>query len=74
MAVSGISLVSGPVDGYLAIALAVLGEREEAAAVAERAEALARRWGMSAYLRMVRRLAGPLGVLSARLRAAPPSP
>ena len=28
MAVSGISIVSGPVDGYLAIALAVLGERD----------------------------------------------
>jgi ATP/maltotriose-dependent transcriptional regulator MalT len=51
MAVSGISLVIGPVDGYLAIALATLGETEQAAGMAERAEALARRWGMSAYLR-----------------------
>ncbi len=41
MAVSGISVVSGPVDGYLALALAMLGEREEATALAERAEALA---------------------------------
>ena len=51
MAVSGISIVSGPVDGYLAIALAVLGERSEASAFAARAEALATRWGMTAYLR-----------------------
>ncbi|MFL6167413.1 MAG: hypothetical protein ACJ710_14120, partial [Ornithinibacter sp.] len=53
MAVSGISLVVGPVDGYLAIALATLGEREEAAVFAERAEAQARTWAMSAYLRML---------------------
>ncbi|GAA4396756.1 hypothetical protein GCM10023168_01010 [Fodinibacter luteus] len=51
MAVSGISVVSGPVDGYLALALAVLGEREEATVLAERAQALAGRWGMTAYLR-----------------------
>ena len=51
LAVSGISVVSGPVDGYLALALAVLGEREEATALAERAEALASRWRMTAYLR-----------------------
>jgi hypothetical protein len=51
MAVSGISVVSGPVDGYLALALAVLGERVEATALADRAEALATRWAMTAYLR-----------------------
>jgi hypothetical protein len=51
MAVSGISVVSGPVDGYLALALAVVGERAEATALADRAEALATRWGMVAYLR-----------------------
>ena len=51
MAVSGISIVSGPIDGYLAIALAVLDERTEASAFAERAEALAMRWGMTAYRR-----------------------
>ncbi len=33
------------------LALAVLGEREEATALAERAEALASRWRMTAYLR-----------------------
>ena len=41
----------GPIDGYLAIALAVLDERSEASAFAARAEALATRWGMTAYLR-----------------------
>lgn len=51
MAVSGISVVVGPVDGYVAIALATLGEREEAATFAARAESLAARWGMTAYLR-----------------------
>jgi hypothetical protein len=50
MAVSGISVVSGPVDGYLALAMAVLGERAEATALADRAEALATRWRMTAYL------------------------
>jgi hypothetical protein len=51
MAVSGISLVIGPVDGYTAIALAALGEQGEAAELAERAERLATRWGMTAYCR-----------------------
>ena len=51
MAVSGISLVMGPVDGYLAVAQCVLGERQEATRFADRAESLAQRWGMSAYLR-----------------------
>ncbi len=53
MAVTGISLVNGPVDGYLAIGLAVLGEHDEARVLAGRAEALARRWGMTAYLRLL---------------------
>ena len=64
LAVSGISVVSGPVDGYLALALAVVGEREEATALAERAEALATRWGMMAYLRWFAERA-PTGVLAA---------
>ena len=51
MAVSGISVVSGPVDGYLALALAVAGQRGEATVLADRAEALATTWGMAAYLR-----------------------
>jgi hypothetical protein len=61
MAVSGISVVSGPVDGYLALALAVAGEREEATVLAERAEALATRWGMAAYLRWLRERRAHLG-------------
>ena len=51
MSVTGISLVQGPVDGYLAIGLAVLGQREEATEAAARAVALAEHWGMTAYLR-----------------------
>jgi hypothetical protein len=51
MAVSGISVVTGPVDGYLAIAHAVVGERDAATALADRAVALATRWGMPAYQR-----------------------
>ena len=50
MVVSGICVVAGPVDGYLALALAVLGEREEATDLAKRADALASRWRMTAYL------------------------
>ncbi|HSO66078.1 MAG TPA: hypothetical protein VLQ78_13345, partial [Ornithinibacter sp.] len=61
MGVSGISVVSGPVDGYLALALAVVGEREEAGALAERAEALATRWGMTAYLRWLAERRAHLG-------------
>lgn len=53
MAVTGISLVNGPVDGYLAVGLAVLGEHDEARVLAGRAEVLARRWGMTAYLRVL---------------------
>ncbi|WP_030528883.1 BTAD domain-containing putative transcriptional regulator [Phycicoccus jejuensis] len=53
MALTGISLVNGPVDGYLALGLAVLGETEEAARLADRAELMADRWGMSAYTRML---------------------
>ncbi len=55
MAVTGISLVQGPVDGYLAIGLAVLGETAEASVFADRGAALAQRWGMSAYLEMLAR-------------------
>lgn len=48
--VSGISTVHGPVDGHLALGHAVLGDREEASALADRAEALATQWGQAAYL------------------------
>ncbi len=59
--VIGISMVAGPVDGYLALGLAVLGEREEAARLAERAGILADRWGMTAYLRWLREQRERLG-------------
>ena len=58
--------------------LAVLGEREEATAFAERAEALASRWGMTAYLRWFAGRAGPAAgstaVAAPGVTAAPPSP
>jgi hypothetical protein len=61
LAVTGISLVQGPVDGYLAVGLAVLGEREEASRLAERAGTLAEGWGMTAYLRWLREQRDRLG-------------
>ena len=50
MVVAGISLNFGPVDGYLAVALAVLGDVEGARRAATAAEALATTWGLSGYL------------------------
>jgi hypothetical protein len=61
MTVIGISVVAGPVDGYLAVGLAVLGEREEASRLAERAGILAEQWGMPAYLRWLREQRDRLG-------------
>jgi DNA-binding SARP family transcriptional activator len=49
MVVSGISTVNGPVDGYLALASAVLGRREEAVLQAESAVRLADEWGLVRY-------------------------
>ena len=49
IAVSGISSVMGPVDGYLALALAVSGRRREAADAAARAERQSDEWGFAAY-------------------------
>jgi hypothetical protein len=46
---SGISTVMGPVDGYLALALAVSGREAEATAAADRAEAQAEDWRMPAF-------------------------
>jgi hypothetical protein len=51
MAVSGISVVLGPVDGYLALAEATLGRTQDAAASADRALTLARAWGLGEYER-----------------------
>jgi hypothetical protein len=49
IAISGISSVMGPVDGYLALALAVNGSRDLASAVADRAAAQSDEWGFTAY-------------------------
>lgn len=49
IAVSGISTVMGPVDGYLALALATAGEREQASEVADRAASQSAEWGFTAY-------------------------
>lgn len=49
IAVSGISSVMGPVDGYLALALAGAGRMVEASAVADRAARQADEWGFTAY-------------------------
>ncbi|GEQ13309.1 hypothetical protein KLO01_13560 [Knoellia locipacati] len=50
MAVAGVASLQGPVDCFLAMALATAGEAEAARAAAERGEALAREWGMTAFL------------------------
>ncbi|MCW2761056.1 MAG: hypothetical protein JWR85_1257 [Marmoricola sp.] len=49
IAVSGISSVLGPVDGYLALALATLGRTDEAARAAERAHKQAEEWALTGY-------------------------
>lgn len=49
MALSGISTVMGPVDGYLALALATTGRSREAADAAGRAIAQSDEWGFTAY-------------------------
>ncbi len=50
MVVAGVSVGFGPVDGYLALALALLGDVDQARAAAARAEALATTWRLPAYL------------------------
>ncbi|MBD3923263.1 AAA family ATPase [Nocardioides cavernae] len=49
MAISGISTVMGPVDGYLALALAATGRQREAADAAARATDQCDSWGFTAY-------------------------
>lgn len=49
MALSGISTVMGPVDGYLALALATTGRPREAADAAGRATIQCDEWGFTAY-------------------------
>lgn len=49
IAISGISTVMGPVDGYLALVLAATGRREEAADAAASATEQCDAWGFTAY-------------------------
>ena len=49
LATAGVSIVAGPLDGYLALAEAALGNRSAATAAANRALEQARVWNMSAY-------------------------
>jgi hypothetical protein len=49
MALAGVSLVFGPVDGYLALASATLGDREDAGRLADRALVQADEWDLPAY-------------------------
>ena len=48
--VAGISAVHGPLDGYLALALAAIGEPGEAAERADAALEQAEEWGFTAYV------------------------
>ena len=61
MVVAGISVGFGPVDGYLALALAVLGEVDEAQHAVSRAEALASTWQLGTYLRWLAERRDSLG-------------
>jgi hypothetical protein len=49
VAISGISSVMGPVDGYLALALATEGRLEEASAAAQRGLELSRAWELTGF-------------------------
>jgi DNA-binding SARP family transcriptional activator len=49
MALAGVSLVFGPVDGYLALASATTGDREAAGRLADRALAQEYAWSLPAY-------------------------
>jgi hypothetical protein len=50
MSVSGISLTIGPIDGFLALAEATLGEREAACQHADAALAQAEEWDLPRYV------------------------
>jgi hypothetical protein len=50
MTVAGISLAIGPVDGYLALAEATLGNRSEAERLARRALEQAEEWELPRYV------------------------
>ena len=53
---NGVSIVAGPVDGYLALTEATLGNRSAAGAAADQALDVARSWGMTAYVNWLARL------------------
>ena len=61
IALSGISSVQGPNDGYLALALATCGEREEASEAAQRGLTQAEEWGFTAYAEWLRGRRAQLG-------------
>jgi hypothetical protein len=50
MAVSGFSVAIGPVDGYIALAEAVAGDRSAATEYADRAVQQASAWNFPLYL------------------------
>jgi hypothetical protein len=62
IALSGISSAMGPVDGYLALALATCGRSEEAIAAAERGLDQAAAWGFTEYAAWLRRRRQQLGI------------
>jgi hypothetical protein len=62
MTLAGISIVIGPVDGYLALAQLTAGDRTGGEASASRALADARRWGFTAYADWLTRNLERLGV------------
>ncbi|HET6938079.1 MAG TPA: AAA family ATPase, partial [Nocardioides sp.] len=51
MAVAGVAVAQGPVDGYLALAAATLGDRQAASRHAGEARRLAEEWRLPAYVR-----------------------
>ena len=68
MSLSGVSVVIGPVDGYLALAQVTAGDRAAGLRSATRALADAERWGLTAYGEWLTRNLLRLGV---DLAAAP---
>jgi len=61
MSISGISVVMGPVDGYLSLALAASGRADEAREKAEAALVQAAQWGLTAYVDWLRARRALLG-------------
>jgi hypothetical protein len=61
MVVAGISIIYGPVDGYLAVLEAFLGDREAAGAHADAALAVARAEGWGLYVSWLERYRASLG-------------